>query len=162
MAEIFPLFISYQQVAVFDPNMDNPFNDWGSRHVSQGFSWRAESVSFRVPDGEGCIVEVLQGNEPSTLTGVPTREILTPFEVAKDNLVAVGSITEEHNVSIPSGAKYQLTFELLPAGVHGDNKFDHAIRFRFVKADNPIFEIRKADGEMDTSSPLDLHARPAQ
>jgi len=162
MAELFLLFVSYQQVAVFDPALDSPFNDWGVRHVSQGFSWRSESVSFRVPSAEMCLVEVLQGTEPSTLAGSPTREILTPFEVEKGHAIAVGSITEENNVSVPSDGKYQLTFELLPGGTRGEQKFDCGIRLRFVKENNPVFEIRKADNEMDATSPLDLHASPAR
>lgn len=161
MAEIFLLFVSYQQVAIFDPGLENPFNDWGPRHVSQGFSWRSESVSFRIPSGETCLVEVLHGDEPSTLNGEPSRQILTPFEVGKDKAIAVGSITEENNVSVPPGIKYQLTFELLPGGTRADLTFDCGIRLRFVNDTNPVFEIRKSDEEMDTSSPLDLHAQPA-
>jgi hypothetical protein len=161
MAELFLLFIGYQQVAVFDPALDDPFNDWGPRHVSQGFSWRSGSVSFRVPTGEMCVVEVLQGAEPSTLAGAPTRQILTPFEVEKGHTIAVGSITEENNVSVPADGKYQLSFELLPGGTHDEKKFDCGIRLRFVKENSPVFEIRKADAEMDASSPLDLHSSPA-
>lgn len=162
MSEIFPLFISYQQLAVFNNSLENPFNDWKPRHVSQGFSWRAESVSFRVPEGENYIVEVLQGEEVSALMGEPTRIILTPFERIKDNSVTVGSITEERTVAIDEAPKYQLFFELLPRGVYGDKEFENGIRLRFVKEDNPVFEIRKADDEMDASSELELVAQPAE
>ncbi|MBB3649679.1 hypothetical protein FHX14_005920 [Rhizobium sp. BK619] len=162
MADIFPLFVSYQQVAVFNSNLDSPFNDWGPRHVSQGFSWRSESVSFRIPDGEMCMIEVLRDAESPTLGGVSTREILTPFELIEDNSVIIGSITDENNISILERGKYQVIFELLPGGTNELHKFDHGIRFRFVKKDDAVFEIRKADQEMDTSSPLDLHAQAAQ
>lgn len=162
ITEITPLFISYQQLAVFNDGLDNPFNDWKPRHVSQGFSWRAESVSFRVPEGENCIVEVLQNSEASAFVGEPTRIILTPFVRMKDNSVTVGSITEEKRVSIGEAAKYQLFFELLPRGVYEDKQFDHGIRLRFVKDHNPVFEIRKADDEMDVSSELELVAQPAE
>lgn len=162
MAEIFPLFVSYQQLAVFNHSLDNPFNDWKPRHVSQGFSWRAESVSFRVPEGENYIVEVLQDSEPSALIGEPTRIIMTPFARIKDNSITVGSITEENRVLIDEAANYQLVFELLPRGIYEDKEFEHGIRFRFVKEDNPVFEIRRADGEMDASSELELVAQPAE
>ena len=162
MAEIFPLFVSYQQLAVFNDGLDNPFNDWKPRHVSQGFSWRAESVSFRVPEGENYIVEVLQDSEVSVLVGEPSRIILTPFVRSRDNSVTVGSITEEKRISVDEAAKYQLCFELLPRGVYEDKQFEHGIRLRFVKDDNPVFEIRKADQEMDASSELELVAHPAE
>ncbi|KXG85090.1 competence protein ComJ [Agrobacterium bohemicum] len=162
MAEIFPLFVSYQQLAVFNHSLDNPFNDWKPRHVSQGFSWRAESVSFRVPEGENYIVEVLQDSEVSALIGEPSRIILTPFLRIRDNSVTVGSITEENSILIDEAAKYQLSFELLRRGVYEEKEFEHGIRLRFVKEENPIFEIRKADDEMDASSELELVAQPAE
>ncbi|TDK29149.1 hypothetical protein E2F50_22730 [Rhizobium deserti] len=161
VAEKFRLFVSNQQVAVFDPDLDSPFNEWRPRHVSQGFSWRAKSVSFRVPDGDMCLVEVLQGTDPTTLLGEPRRTIMAPFEVGKGSLTAVGSITEEINISVPGGVKYQLLFDLLPGGVDDDQPYDCAVRLKFVKHDDPVFEICKADDAMDTSLPIDLEAQPA-
>jgi hypothetical protein len=40
------ILVSYNQISVFDPDLDEPFNDWSDAHVRQGFSWRPGSVSF--------------------------------------------------------------------------------------------------------------------
>ncbi|MES5100170.1 competence protein ComJ [Agrobacterium sp. BA1120] len=162
MAEVFSLFVSYQQVAVFNQSLDSPFNDWEPRHVSQGFSWRPDSVSFRVPEGENYLVEILQNDEESMFTGEPTRIILTPFECLNNDFVAVGSITEENKITIVEAEKFQLIFELLPSGIYEGEKFENGIRLRFIKDDSPMFEIQKADSEMDVSLPLNLVARPAE
>ncbi|SDP37389.1 Competence protein J (ComJ) [Phyllobacterium sp. OV277] len=38
MTDRFPLTISYAQIAVFDPDLEIPFNDWNDRQYTQGFS----------------------------------------------------------------------------------------------------------------------------
>ncbi|NTJ44619.1 hypothetical protein G6L28_18655 [Agrobacterium larrymoorei] len=139
MAKVFPLFVSYQQVAVFNESLDAPFNDWEPRHISQGFSWRPNSVSFRVPEGQNCVVEILQDAEESVLAGEPSRIILTSFERLTNGSIAVGSITEENKIAIFQIERFQLIFELLPNVSYDGKKIDNGIRFRFIKEDNPIF-----------------------
>lgn len=107
-------------------------------------------------------MEVRQNSEESALVGQPTGMFLTPFVRIRDNFVVVGSITEERRVLIDGAAKYQLFFELLPHGVQDDKKFENGIRLRFMKDDHPVFAIRRANNEMDTSSQSDLLAQPAE
>ena len=45
--EKFIIDVSYSQIAVFNSELENPFNDWTDQHVLQGFSWREESGSFK-------------------------------------------------------------------------------------------------------------------
>ncbi|WNZ26896.1 hypothetical protein HJG54_28635 [Leptolyngbya sp. NK1-12] len=42
----FQLRALYNQVAVFDPSLEYPYNDWLPQHAAQGFTWRPGSVSF--------------------------------------------------------------------------------------------------------------------
>ncbi|MEP7455226.1 competence protein ComJ [Phyllobacterium sp. SB3] len=160
MTERFPLTISYAQIAVFDPDLENPFNDWNDRQYTQGFSWREGSVSFAVPDGDTAFVEVLTENERSELSGEPSRVILVPFEIPQ-NQVVIASIMDERPTVLGAG-KYQLTFELLEGGVQGGETYEKLVRLTFVKSDAPVFEIKVADAEMNVDLPLDKNAAPAK
>ncbi|MBA8880928.1 competence protein ComJ [Phyllobacterium myrsinacearum] len=160
MTECFPLTISYAQIAVFDPDLENSFNAWNQRHYTQGFSWREGSVSFAVPDGNAAFVEVLTEQEDSQLSAEPTRVILVPFDVPQDRLV-IGSVMDERTTVFGAG-KYQLTFELLQGGVQGDKAYEKFIRLTFAKSDAPVFEIKLADAEMNVDLPIDMNAVPAR
>lgn len=160
MTERFPLFISYAQIAVFDPDLEKPFNDWNQRHYTQGFAWREASVSFAVPDGNDVFVEVMTGDEDSHLSGEPTRMILVPFDAPREHVV-VASISDERSTVIGAG-KYQLTFELFPEGKQGDQTYERLIRLTFAKSEAPVFEIKRGDAEMNIDLPLDKTAFPAK
>jgi Competence protein J (ComJ) len=159
MINTFPLLVSYAQIAVFDANLDKPFNDWNDNHYIQGFSWRKESVSFAVPDGGDCLVEVITAGEVSQFAGETTREIMVPFET-QGGLTAFASISDEKTLLIEKGT-YQLKFELLPAMEVDSQKFDYGIRLIFTTDNSPVFKIFKADAEMDINAKLDLNATPA-
>ena len=40
------IHIVYPQICIFDFKIFDPFNDWSTKHIQQGFSWRNENVSF--------------------------------------------------------------------------------------------------------------------
>jgi hypothetical protein len=159
MINTFPLFVSYAQIAVFDANLDKPFNVWSDNHYLQGFSWRKESVSFAVPDGGDCFVEVTSDGEASQFAGETTREIIVPFE-AYGGPITFASISDEKTLLIGKGS-YQLKFELLPAVEVDSKKFDHGIRLIFTLDPSPVFKLIKADAEMDINAKLDLNVMPA-
>lgn len=160
MTERFPLTVSYAQIAVFDPDLENPFNDWNDRQYTQGFSWREGSVSFAVPDGNAVFVEMLTEKETSHLSGEPTRVILVPFDIPEDKVV-IGSIMDERTTVLGAG-KYQLTFELLEGGIEDGETYEKFIRLTFAKSVAPLFEIKLADAEMNVDLPLDKNAVPAR
>ncbi|MDQ8731069.1 competence protein ComJ [Bradyrhizobium sp. LHD-71] len=156
MTDRFPLSISYAQIAVFDLDMETPFNDWNDRHYTQGFSWREGSVSFAIPDGNRVFVEVLTDGEQSQLVGEPTRFILVPFDAPNDD-VAIASILNERSTTIGSG-KYQLSFELLPGNTRANEPYERFVRLTFSRNETPIFEIIRGDSEMVIDLPLDKNA----
>lgn len=47
------LYLPYSKFCVFLSSLDQPYNDWSDRSYTQGFSWRAGSVSFRALVDEG-------------------------------------------------------------------------------------------------------------
>src|SRR6266404_659623 len=106
----FDIDIFYCQIAVFQAGLKNPFNDWTETHVQQGFSWRAESVSFGTLDesGKAAVYITIPKNlilKPNTI-----RAIKVPFTVPQNGLVEIGSVTETQTVEIDSGT-YELLFE---------------------------------------------------
>jgi hypothetical protein len=159
MTNTFPIFVSYAQIAVFESHLEKPFNNWNDNHYKQGFSWRKGSVSFAVPDGGDCLVEVSVGTNESQIVGETTREIMVPFEVTTTP-TSFASIGDEKTFLIESGL-YQLTFELIPSVQIESEKYDYAIRLLFSKEASPVFKIIKGDAEMDVSAELDLDAAPA-
>lgn len=160
MTERFPLAISNAQIAVFDPDLENPFNDWNDRHYAQGFSWREGSVSFAIPDGDIAFVEMLAEKDLSHFSGKPSRVILVPFDLPKDHVV-IGSIMDEQTMVLGAG-KYQLTFELLNGGIEDGETYEKFVRLTFAKSDVTLFEIKLADAEMNVDLPLDKNAVPAR
>lgn len=160
MSDVFNLFVSYAQIAVFSVELDSPFNDWSDRHVAQGFAWRPESVAFAVPFGGDALVEILAGDSPSALAGEAARIIMTPY-AATGGVTAVASIGDEKTIALQAG-DYQLVFELVRELVHDDLRYDYGIRLRFTPTENPTFRIVKADAEMAPGEDLLLTAEPAK
>lgn len=106
----FELDISYGQIAVFDPTFEKPFNDWSSRHNSQGFSWRPGSVSFATTEYIGSIKisVIIQKNYHQINQAI--RVIRVPFVVPDSGQVEVASITNSVIVAMAPG-NYSLFFE---------------------------------------------------
>ncbi|MGZ3275719.1 MAG: competence protein ComJ [Caulobacteraceae bacterium] len=103
------LSLSHNQLCVFDPSLDAPFNDWTDAHFAQGFSWRPGSVSFAVDDDHAsAIVDVTCSESPPDLAGAESA-IRVPFHVAESGQVEVGSILGGAEASLPPGS-YALHF----------------------------------------------------
>lgn len=125
----FQLFVSYAQVAVFPANLANPFNDWKSQHIDQGFAWREKSVSFATLDESGAIkCEAIQSTDWK-LGSNSKRAIRVPFR-CPDSEVEVSTISDSALVTVGDAGWYALIYETWldeASGMHA--------RFTFIPTD---------------------------
>ena len=146
MSTTIELYVTYQQVSVFDPSLAEPFNFWKDEHVAQGFSWRKESVGFGTLDPDGKIeIDVRSDTKPVLDEGV-MRAIVVPFERPESGNVEIATITESQTLAVPVGT----TGILYQAGISGDRS-RHSITF--LKGAAPSPKILVADPEI--SPPTD-------
>ena len=148
-------YVSYSQLAVFDPSLQNPFNDWEPVHVSQGFSWRPQSVSFRTLEETGRMTLDVQISDRIELLDRSIRAIQVPFEVGASGVVEVASITDGTVVEIPTN-DYALIFE------HGlDDRQLMWSRISFVPTKQARFQVLRKDPELNPPAPLVMRANAA-
>lgn len=150
------LSVSYNQVAVFASDLENPFNDWQDQHVAQGFSWREHSVSFRTLNEFGsCSIEIdLSECHPGSDDAI--RAIRVPFSVPEDGKIEIGSIGDSVPLSIAPGA-YALLFQILEVRPDGTE----VIRLSFSRSEPLDFAIIKADEQITISGPLCMKSQAA-
>lgn len=135
------LYVTYQQVSVFDPNLSNPFNFWKDEHVAQGFSWRKGSVGFGTLDPEGAIdIDLRSETSPVPDEGA-IRAIVVPFERPKLGNVEIATITESRILAIPD----ETTGLLYQAGIAGDRS---RYSISFLKGPAPSPQILIIDPEI--------------
>jgi Competence protein J (ComJ) len=151
----FSISVSYQQIAVFLGELDQPFNDWTERHVAQGFSWREGSVSFRTPnDGPMCVSVGRGGGFSPSPDAV--RVIRVPFVVPSTGGVEVASIADSCELGVTPGL-YGLTFE---CGIRSEDGM--WCRLHFEPTSSPVeAEILRADAELSPGPHLLMEAKPA-
>jgi len=95
-------------------------------------------------------------SEDLALSPNAIRIIQTPFEVPKDGTIEVASISQSVPISLPTGS-YALRFEYFVAADSGPQ-----IRFVFIKAGKPSFEILRVDNGLSVKpDDLLLSAEPA-
>ncbi|WP_145289033.1 competence protein ComJ [Pirellulimonas nuda] len=150
----FTVSVSYSQIAAFNGELENPFNDWTDQHVAQGFSWRPESVSFKTMFEAGPIsVEVQMADDLPTPSG--TRAIAVPFTCPEAGKVEIASIADGRETNIPPGS-YQLLFE---TGLRDNTNW---CRFTFIPNGSMIPQILIPDqGVKKSDHPLVMDAKPA-
>jgi hypothetical protein len=114
MKERFLIDVSYSQLAVFSPDLQDPFNTWTQEQVEAGYSWRAESVSFGTDDDGNHLVTVTVGSHfpESQLSATRTIEVL--FDSSKSGEVEIASIADSKLLPLKPG-RYKLRFEFLLA-----------------------------------------------
>lgn len=157
MTIIATLEISYFQISVFDPKLENPFNNWTSEHFHQGFSWRPGSVSFRTLEESGPI-EISASRKPQSAghCHAPIRAILVPFEVLVSGEVEIATITESQLLELQKG-KYALLFQ------HGlsstGRMWAHFVWEPAKELPTPV--IVKADAGLSPGKVLNMEAIPA-
>jgi hypothetical protein len=148
----FSLFVSYGQIAVFDPGLNDPFNDWTDQHFDQGFSWRHRSVSFRtLAEGGEIGVEVCLSAAFVPAIG-SVRSICVPFDAAAT--IEIATISDSRSMEVPGGL-YELYFE---TGITADDTW---CRLTLVPSNQPTARILVADSVLRPRYPLLLQATAA-
>jgi hypothetical protein len=151
------LNITYGQIAVFASSLEQPFNDWTERHVSQGFAWRPGSVSFRTQLEAGShIVKVHIVDHLSAIDVDSARTIEVPFEVPPDGNIEVASISESVPLVIPPSL-YLLRCEFMTERQGSD----HRIHLIFAGKDIPRFAVIDWNGIRTEEDDLLITAKPA-
>lgn len=155
MSEItFESNILYSQLAIFQYGLENPFNDWNDTHVNQGFAWREGSVSFGTFfDDEECKITVRVSDKKEVDTDA-IRAISVPFYISNKG-IEVGSIMETKAIAIEEGM-----YELLFTVQRLENGVGH-YSFVFIRNDNPMAKVIKADEELNPPPVLVMNAEPA-
>jgi Competence protein J (ComJ) len=153
----FTVEVSYTQIAVFDQQLPNPFNDWTDAHVAQGFAWRPGSVSFGTLESAGPLsVQVLRGTHFDETVSDAERVIAVPYSVPAHGWIEVGSIGGGVGLDIPPG-EYQLIFE------HGrDQTGDMWATLYFMPVHQLVKpRIIRADRELTPPAVYSMSAEPA-
>lgn len=153
MSTTVKLYVTYQQVSVFDPALPNPFNSWNDIHVAQGFSWRKGSVAFGTLEPDGHIeIEIYSHINPLPSSDV-IRAIVVPFSTPDGGKVEIATITESQLLAIPQDVK-GLLFE---AGLGGQrNKY----KITFITGESPAPEILIGDDELTLPDEYLMEAEP--
>lgn len=149
MALNFRLPLAWSQLSVFDESLTDPFNDWTAAHLSQGFSWRPGSVSFRLPIRAGAVDVTVDFVDSLELFDQSRWAIVVPFHTWGGR-VEVSTITESQVIELPAGA-FSLLYQ---TGIRDDGTawahlgvFDShgtAIEPRVLRGDDLVH----ADGEL--------------
>jgi hypothetical protein len=151
------LEISYAQLAVFQADLAQPFNNWTDAHVAQGFSWRPGSVSFRTLDETGEIhVEAFQSMADYKASSSAARIISVPFLVSNCEKIEIASVTDYKTITMEAG-EYELIFEH-GRGVHNEM----AARLIFSRTHGAVKpRIIRADSDLRPGASLVMLAEPA-
>ena len=158
MDAVFDLFVTYSQLAVFDPDLEDPMNDWSDVHAAQGFTWRPGSVSFgTLVDSYPLRVEVRYATEidliPNTI-----RAIVVPFIVPTSGRLGLSDMVQVVETTMPPGP-YALAFE---TGFRtGDPEDGTWVRLSFIPQEAVEASILIADEGLNPPETLDMHAVPA-
>ena len=147
------LYVTYQQVSVFDGTLSNPFNAWSDLHVAQGFSWRKGRVAFGTLEPDGHIeIEIRSDEKPAPSRNV-VRAIVVPFEAPPDGKIEIATITESQVLSISNDVK-GILFE---AGIEGCRD---RYRITFIKGATPTPKILIVDAELSPPSEYRMETEP--
>lgn len=149
---MFDLKVSYSQIAVFWPELANPFNDWSKQHFAQGFSWREGSVSFKTIIESGPMKLEALVTDQFEMRDDSIRAISVPFyRSSVDASVEIASIAESRVQDLHPG-QYQLVCEM------GALDGTHWCKLTFVIDGSLEPVIFKADNELTPQLPLLMEA----
>lgn len=149
----FDIPVTYSQIAIFNSNLENPFNDWNDDQVNQGFSWRNESVSFKTLVNDAVLRVEFDKVDRFTPAEGSERIISVPFKCNDEGEIEVASITDAQPISLEPGS-YQVIFEAgsLP---------DQWCRISVVANGDLDPKILLADSEIAPRHPLVMEAYSA-
>lgn len=154
----FVLQFLYAQVSVFGVPNDAPFSQWTTRHYNQGFAWRPDSASFRMPIEAGYAdVNFIVAENLDSLPEDAIRIIEVPFTVPSSETIEVATTTDAVKITVPRG-RYSLRFE-----VFGPDA-ELRVRVNFVLSYNDVarFRVIRADPELRLEGDLLTTASPAR
>jgi hypothetical protein len=152
----FVLQVTYGQVGVFDPHLENPWNDWRNEHMAQGFSWRPGSVSFGTFEEGGPAEITVRRVASRDLRADTVRAIAVPFHVADGGSVEIAAVPDGPVIELPPG-HYRLIFE---HGLTGTGRM--WCDFTFIPVSAPVKpQILRADPELSPPTNLVMTADPA-
>lgn len=149
----FTLEISYSQVAIFNPSLDQPFNHWTQAHFDQGFVWRPESVSFRTAARTGYGNIRIDRVESALLRDDALLAIRVPFSVTEPRL-EVASVFKGETVPFEPG-EYTLYFQT------GRDGISPWVSLDFVPGKIEGAEILKGADHLKPAAELLMTAEPA-
>ena len=148
----FSLFVGHGQIAVFDPALNDPFNDWTDQHFDQGFSWRHRSVSFRTLADGGVIDVEIELAGAFVATADVVRSICVPFDAPA--AIEIATTSDARRIETPSGL-HELYFE---TGATTDRPW---CKLTLIPSNHPTARILVADSALRPSYPLLMDASPA-
>lgn len=155
--------LSYKTLTVHRAGIDLPFNDWTPTHVSQGFSWRPESVSFRVMEPENSS-DLVRLDQAETYIPAPEarRIIRVPFVVEAAGIEVTSPFSEAWAVPLPPG-QYALYFAIEPTPPAEEQAEESwGYHLTFVQTGEEVkAEILRADEELMPPAQLLMEAQPA-
>lgn len=114
----FVIDISYLQIAVFSPDVENPFNDWIDTDMETGYTWRPESVSFATDEDGDHEVRIVIGSSLPDSNELAIRTCEVPLRISSANEVEVSSIADSKLFDLVEG-DYTVRFELMAAQANG-------------------------------------------
>lgn len=114
MRKIFFIDVSHRQLAVFSPDLENPFNDWTNEAFRVGYSWRPECCSF-VSDEDGAHqVDVIVDDTFPEPAPDAVRSIEVMLDISSIAELEVASISESRVMPFREG-RYRVRSEYIPA-----------------------------------------------
>jgi Competence protein J (ComJ) len=149
----FTLEISYSQVAVFNPSLDAPFNNWTEAHFNQGFVWRPESVSFRTAARTGQGTFSLDRLSQPHLRDDAIVAISVPF-LLKERRLEIASVFKGEVFDFDPG-EYELVFQ---TGKTGTTPW---VDLQFVAHKVTTANILKGHEHLKPAKELLMTAEPA-
>ncbi|KJV34807.1 competence protein ComJ [Luteibacter yeojuensis] len=114
MREIFSIDVSHRQLAVFSPDLENPFNVWTDEAFRVGYSWRPESCSFASDEDGAHQVDVIVDDAFPEPAQDAVRSIEVLLDISSIAELEVASISESRVLPLRAG-RYRVRSEYIPA-----------------------------------------------
>jgi hypothetical protein len=171
LLDSFELLAAFSAIAVYDPLLAVPYNNWSKQHVQQGFTWQPGSVSFATIGSVEVATEIWLSNTLELLVETQ-RAVQVPFSVGEQNQIGVAGIGGiDKIVEVPSGT-YNVLFENgFRYDVECDEEDDELglrpmwCRITFVASQSPQAAILRdvpglPEGQLTPTYPLFMKATP--
>lgn len=102
--------LSYSQLNVFNSQLENPYNNWSTDYVKQGFSWRENSLSFNtILDSGTCHLTLYINTDFRPKNYI--RAIAVPFTLTENGVIELGSMDNFFQLKLLSGS-YEVVFAI--------------------------------------------------